>query len=721
MIPNSLLSSNFLVIAPNIIVYQRLEKDFASNQIYHELPLIPPEWTWNQKVILRGESTEPDPSGNLFLTNIQQIYESREQVWTPANAIDALLGRKPVQDLSSYQRSMLERVKGLQDLIVINDEAHHVHEDELEWHKTIMAIHHSLPKGLQLWLDFTATPKDLSGAYFPWVIIDYPLAQAVEDRIVKAPIIVHRVDRPDPDSVTQHNIIERFGSWIVSAVVRFREHELAYKPFHKKPVLFIMTEKSVYADVIGKWLIETPEIGFQDKEVLIIHTDSNGEISKNDLEKARIAARDIDLPNNRIKVIVSVLILREGWDVRNVSIVLGLRPFSSKANILPEQAVGRGLRLIQSISPDQTQTLEVIGTSKFEEFVRELEKEGVGVPTIINKPPDPVTISPIESRKEFNILIPITEFTLSRQVTKINELRISELHSILEEKNLSEPVRYKLRMDFAQLNVPIHVADFPGLIPDKRVILASLTNKVVNKAKLSTGFAELYPKIRDYVQFYCFGRNLDLDNEAVLSHLNTPMLQEAISDYLARVIGQLTIERHPVEFKQRNKHLSDAKPFLWRRDLTDGPLVCGKTIFNYVATYNSYERRFARFLNSSPDILRFAALGTTDQGKTGVNFRVDYLKPSGAIGFYHPDFIAVQENNVGEVHWIIETKGRVWEDTESKDIAINKWCSDVTLALKQPWRYIRVNQIDFIDAIKNEVKSYQRLVDFLEHPNPGNI
>ena len=80
-VPGSELATNFLIVAPNVIVYQRLEKDFASNRIFHALPLIPPEWrgTWSQKVILRGESTEPDPAGTLFLTNIQQLYETREQ------------------------------------------------------------------------------------------------------------------------------------------------------------------------------------------------------------------------------------------------------------------------------------------------------------------------------------------------------------------------------------------------------------------------------------------------------------------------------------------------------------------------------------------------------------------------------------------------------------------------------------------------------------------
>lgn len=95
MVKGSDLSANFLLLAPNVIVYQRLEKDFASNRIFHDLPLIPLEWNWNLKVILRGQSVEPDTFGNLFLTNIQQIYESRQTEWTPASAVDALLGRKP--------------------------------------------------------------------------------------------------------------------------------------------------------------------------------------------------------------------------------------------------------------------------------------------------------------------------------------------------------------------------------------------------------------------------------------------------------------------------------------------------------------------------------------------------------------------------------------------------------------------------------------------------
>ncbi|MCH8005031.1 MAG: DEAD/DEAH box helicase family protein, partial [Planctomycetes bacterium] len=187
--PGSDLSANFLVVAPNVIVYQRLEKDFANNRVFYETPLIPPEWRsqFSQKVILRGEATEPDPSGNLFLTNIHQLYESRDDDWTPQNAVDALLGKKPVKDLAaSGQRSMLERVKSLKDLVVLNDEAHHVHNESLAWSQSLLAIHRALPHGIAAWLDFSATPKDQNGMYFPWTVVDYPLAQAVEDEVDEA-------------------------------------------------------------------------------------------------------------------------------------------------------------------------------------------------------------------------------------------------------------------------------------------------------------------------------------------------------------------------------------------------------------------------------------------------------------------------------------------------------------------------------------------------------
>jgi type III restriction enzyme len=75
--------------------------------------------------------------------------------------------------------------------------------------------------------------------------------------------------------------------------------------------------------------------------------------------------------------------------------------------------------------------------------------------------------------------------------------------------------------------------------------------------------------------------------------------------------------------------------------------------------------------------------------------RIDYLKPSGAIGFYYPDWVAVQRTGQSEVNWIIETKGRVWEDTAAKDVAMRDWCARISQQTGQRWEYARVNQPDF--------------------------
>lgn len=133
--------------------------------------------------------------------------------------------------------------------------------------------------------------------------------------------------------------------------------------------------------------------------------------------------------------------------------------------------------------------------------------------------------------------------------------------------------------------------------------------------------------------------------------------------------------------------LSSTRPFTWRRK----NLRCQHTIFNYVASYNDYESRFATFLDDCADVLRFAALGTTEQD-TATQFRVDYLKGSGAIGFYYPDWVAVQPTAEGEIRWIIETKGRVWEGTDAKDAAITAWCAAVSAQTGEAWRFVRVNQ-----------------------------
>jgi type III restriction enzyme len=376
-------------------------------------------------------------------------------------------------------------------------------------------------------------------------------------------------------------------------------------------------------------------------------------------------------------------------------VVLGLRPFTAKAEILPEQVIGRGLRLMMQVSPDRTQTLEVLGTRNLLNVLRnQLEAEGVGVASTKDAPPPPIIIEPIQEQLAYDIAIPITKPSLVHDIRKLSDLKVDTFQAIYEQADLAEPFRVKLTLEFATTSTEVHQTNVGAEdLQTSQELLGSITNKVIDRAKLPNKFAEMYPLVRNYIVNRSFGRTVDVDKETMRSHLARLELQDGIAKFLARKISELTVERLAIEFEKADYRLSQTKPFSWRRNLP--PLKAEKTVFNYVATYNDFERSFAQFLDGAGDVVRFASLGTTEQGDSGSQFRVDYLKPSGAIGFYHPDWVIVQKDKGGEINWIIETKGRVWEGAAAKDDAIKNWCERVSAATAHRWDYRRVDQVAF--------------------------
>jgi type III restriction enzyme len=707
--PSSGLSTNFLVVAPNVIVFERLRVDFENCAVFRNLPLIPPGWSFDMKVILRGESTEPGGGGNLFVTNIQQLYENRSE-WTPINAVDALLGRHPTGNAATQGRSVLERVRSLDRLMVLNDEAHHVHDDDLEWNKVLLGLNAGLSRGLASWVDFSATPRFQDGAHFPWIVCDYPLAQAVEDQIVKTPMILDMVNKAGPDHVTGAEVVEKYGEWVVAGVDRLKAHAKAFKAIPgAKPVMFVMCESIKHADLIGAWLTDRSSgFGFKAGEVLVIHTDKQGEVRKTDLDDLRAAARDIDRLDNAVRVVVSVMVLREGWDVRNVTVVLGLRPGTAEAKILPEQAVGRGLRLMHQVGPEFQQVLEVLGTPGFQNFVRELEGEGVSIQTLTKPPTLPVTVAPVRERIAFDITIPRTSSTLSRDYRRLEDFAPLEVPAAFDVAAIAryrgmhlKPVHGTVGTTHGDLAVD---RPSPPIAGD---LVAAIVNKSEKAAGLTGTFAQLYPLVRTYLAKRCFGEPLDLDTEPLRIFLADPVHQDKVADLIGRRLGALSVETQPLTLERAPILLSETAPFLWRRQRT----MCAHTIFNYVATFNPFETAFAEFVDGCADVLRFAALA---EQFTGVSVR--YLKLSGAMASYYPDWVVVQRTERGEINWIIETKGRVWEGTEQKDAAIAYWCEQVSTLTGDPWFYMRVDQPVFKpDALS----SFADLVAVVKGHNEG--
>lgn len=697
-------ADNFLIVAPNVIVYERLAKDFADGKIFSQFPFIPAAWKhqWNPAIKMRGDESPLSPNGNIIVNNIHQLYESRIKEWKPESIVEAFLGRTPQKDPTKPPQVLLERIKELDNLIVLNDEAHHVHDDELKWNEALLSIHNSIPGGLTMWLDFSATPKTPNNTYYPWIICDYPLAQAVEDRIVKVPLIVHGINKNDPTGINKTNVVVKYGAWIKAALIRWKEHYDVFKKINKKAVLFIMAEKNDYADRIAeavKKISDSEKLGIKESEILTIHTDTSGEIRKSDLESLREEARDIDHPSNKIKVIVSVLMLREGWDVQNVTLVLGLRAFDSP--ILPEQAIGRGLRLMRDVSPDRTQTLEVIGNNKFEEIVKQLENEGVGIKTTKTPPPLPITIAPETKRLEYDITIPATDFSYNRVYKKLDEIDVSKIPSLFTSSKLQENKKTVLKLKMFDLGMEVHqVAIEEEFLELGRDLVSHITREVMLKARLTDCFHILYPKVEKYILEVCFEVKLkNIENENLRKELKDITIREIIIDHLAAAIGKATVEKKTIKVQGKPIKLSNTPPFTWRRKRER----LKKTIFNFVALYNDFEGDFAKFLDKCEDIVAFAALAGTD-------FKIDYLTSKGAIRFYYPDFVAVQKIGKQKTYWILETKGREFPELDNKNKAVERWCNQVTKQTGIEWKYLMIKQSKFNSTGIN-VKSFSRFLE----------
>lgn len=195
---------------------------------------------------MRGESEKAYAEGTLFLTNIQQFHErpSRKKDTEEPEAMTAVLGSKPVVklDMSDFG----DRI-GLRTgtLLVINDEAHHTHDENNEWNKVIRSLHEKTALAAQL--DFSATPRFQKGALFPWTIYDYPLKQAILDNIVKRPVKgIAQIQEAKSDIASV-----RYKGYLAAGVNRWREYKDQLAPLRMRPILFIMLNSTNEAEDVA--------------------------------------------------------------------------------------------------------------------------------------------------------------------------------------------------------------------------------------------------------------------------------------------------------------------------------------------------------------------------------------------------------------------------------------------------------------------------------------
>ena len=145
----------------------------------------------------------------------------------------------------------------------------------------------------------------------------------------------------------------------------------------------------------------------------------------------RQAAREVDAPDNPYQAIVSVLMLREGWDVQNVAVIIPLRAYSAQAEILPEQTLGRGLRRMWPVaSGDVGEQVIVIEHEAFRQFWdQEIQEEGLDLEWVPVDRLTPVikTVLVDESKLDYDIRIPILTPALKRESPDLRQIDLASL------------------------------------------------------------------------------------------------------------------------------------------------------------------------------------------------------------------------------------------------------------------------------------------------------
>ena len=270
--PDSTLARNFLLIAPNIIVLDRLRADFDGLRIFFNDPVLPDNghdgrnWRDDFQIALhiQDDVRVVRPTGNLFLTNIHRVYLG--EVPEPSLEDDDLrdyflapFGPKPVGKTTDSKTDLGEIVREIDELAVFNDEAHHIHDPRLAWFKCIQDIHHRmLQKDLRLsiQIDVTATPRHDNGAIFVQTVSDYPLVEAIAQNVVKHPVLPDAASRAKLAEHKSPIFTEKYADYLQLGIEEWRKSYAEHETLGKKAVLFVMVDDTRNCDEVGAYLQE---------------------------------------------------------------------------------------------------------------------------------------------------------------------------------------------------------------------------------------------------------------------------------------------------------------------------------------------------------------------------------------------------------------------------------------------------------------------------------
>ncbi|MHB9152971.1 MAG: DEAD/DEAH box helicase family protein [Spirochaetales bacterium] len=711
--PESKLARNFLVITPNIIVLDRIYKDFQGLRVFFKDPMIPDngiaghDWHDDFQLTLhrQDEVHITRSTGNIFLTNIHRVYASNDlpSSISDEDQRDYFLGKHPTGATNDSKVDLGTIVRDIDELMILNDEAHHIHDASMAWFSSIEDIHNRLKqKGttLSLQIDVTATPKHDNGAIFVQTISDYPLVDAISQNVVKHPVLPDAASRAKLVEKQSAKFTEKYADYIHLGVIEWRKAYAEHEKMGKKAILFIMTDDTRNCDDVASYLHATYDEFVDNDSVLVIHTKNNGEISettsgksKEEMDLLRKQANEIDSQDSPAKAIISVMVLKEGWDVRNVTTIVGLRAYATPSNILPEQTLGRGLRKMYFGHIEEY--VSVIGTVAFMDFVETIQNEGV---ILEHKPMGP------DTQPKAPLVIEIDNENVKKDIDALDiEIPVMTPHIYREYKNLANldvgslPFQRIIYLHFSEeeqreivfkdittgLITHITYLDTTG-IADYRSVIGYFAKAIMQDLRLVSGYDVLYGKVKVFVQEHLFGQKVDLENPNTLRNLSELVATKTILETFKKAINDLTIQKKgDAEIRDTIK-LRQTRPFVTK---DQGYLIPKKSVFNRIIGDSHLELLFARFLEDCPDVVSFA------KNYLAIHFKLDYVNADGDISNYYPDFIVkLQDKKIV----IVETKGLEDLDVPLKMIRLKQWCEDINRVQKSVvYDFVYVDQASF--------------------------
>lgn len=816
---NTRFTNNFLIVAPGLIVYDRLLDAFMGKEreskrsfdesdlnVFREL-FIPDTYCDEIFRFVQGAICPKEEIGRKvtsggfigisnwhILSEEGEVEEDEDELETPgveldpkavaASVLPLTPGTTQGNDLNQLNRkfergSILNYLRELPSLMVFNDEAHHIHDykregevNEVEWQKSLTSI--AEPKGEYfVQMDFSATPYNQVGsgkkakrAFFPHIITDFDLKTAMRQGLVKSLVLDKRKElgalsdkelefKAERDEDGNPTLAEGQRIMLRAGLTKLKklEKEFAAIDPDRHPKMLIMCEDTSVTPLVNDFLIDE---GLSDEEILCVDSNRKGELKQGEWAVLREKLFDMDKHQNP-RVVVSVLMLREGFDVNNICVIVPLR--ASQAKILLEQTIGRGLRLMwREDEYDDTKhenrklihegkapkslidVLSIIEHPAFIDFYQELMDEGLAAEVDDDSDPtsstgDLISVGLREGYEEFDFAIPfilreqeevIQERTIDiAELTAFSGFTLEQLKAVVGkgEKFHSIDVQSKTRFGDYRVDGGVMTAtgynDYIGRIVRRVTELLSQpltgSSKVfANKSNfpyIQINRAQMAAWIDAYIRQQLFGADFDPmsdENWRVL-------LVDAVTEHIIKVWSQklLESEDNKVENEAEVTHrrLSEVSKLAMRKSSS---LLVNKCIYErlpYPSRSGGFEKAFMEMASQGADIDAFCKIN--EQKHDFVHLR--YVKEDGLPAFYSPDFLVRAADKI----YLVETKAQAQlahPNVQRKRRAAVAWCKRINaLELEQrqkcEWTYVLLGESVFYDW-RNKEASLTEILDY---------